>query len=134
MTTDRALLLAYASENISEVAGKFDDPVQKADAIMYCSAFCVGSLTEAELRAFYTSGGLDLTDYPQFEAAQDVTSVWVAAGGVEITDLLHGSLVDCDTPLVRKLQFDDGIRNRIQSAHVDGVMFRDFIMTGEIVL
>lgn len=131
---DHDLLCDIAAENIAAVvAQSFDDPYQVADAVIYCAAFCVGDMTEAKLREFFTEGGLDLTDYTQFEAAQDVTSAWVACDAIEISDLLHGSLITCDTPLVRKLQIDPELKERIVQAKFEGVLFRDFIMTGDVV-
>jgi hypothetical protein len=132
---DRALLCNIAAENIAGVisSNSFDDYRQIADAVIYCAALCLGEMTEAELRDFYTSGGLDLTEYAQFDAAQDVTSVWVAVGSVQISDRQTPSLVSSDTPLVTRLQYDLDLFERISQVKTDGVFFRDFVCTEDMV-
>lgn len=132
MTTpqeNRELCLSIAAENVANAASnEFEEPIQLFDAVLCCVSFALGEVSETELREFLTSAGIDLTDYSQFELAQDVASLWVACGAIEITDLYSGSLVDCDTPLVRRIAWDEEMKERIVQVGFEGRLFRDFVI------
>lgn len=129
MTTSEHLIAHMTEQLAGFSATPFDNPIQQADAVLCCAAFTLGSVTENEIRQFLTAAGLPLTDYPTWEICQDVASVWVAGGGIEISDLFSPSLVDCDTPLVRRLADDPELKNRIEQVYFEGKLFRDFIVS-----
>lgn len=123
----RLMALEMADETVKQHRLTEDTVEKQVDRTLSIIALMVFDMSEADLRDYLTMGGIDLTDFHQFEVAQDYVSWYVAAGVLEVTDLFSFSLVTLDSELALRSQWDDDMIARMDKIKVDGIFFRDMM-------
>lgn len=129
----REICVSVFVEHLEKVnRDDFDSDHAFVDKIINLAVFCLGSVTEEQLRIILSHRGIDIGEYRWLDVATDVVSAWVAAGGLKVTDLLPDSLVRTDTPLCTRVSYDEEFSNYISTIRTEGIFFRDFVVTNSM--
>lgn len=123
----REMCIEMADETVRMHRDSVPDVEGQVDTILSIVSLLVWDLTEAELREYLTLGGINLTDYDEFNIAQDYVSWYVSANTLEVSELFSFSLVDLDTELVERSRWDEEMQARMDKIRSDGIFTREIM-------